>query len=635
MKKWLVSLTLLCTMIFPGNISAEQSSKYLIHSTVSDIQKLMKQENVTESFDLLPIVELELTPLELQHIEQTYPNADISLVQEYENAAFTDKVPVQFPMINTVPTQTVPYTGKGVKVGVLDTGIDVDHPDLIVSGGICTLDKAEYCSKVVSYDDDSGHGTHVAGVIAAKQNNIGIVGIAPNVELFAIKALGKGGGSSTSIAKGIEWAIENNIDILNLSIVTLGPDTIIQSFIEIAYNQNMIIIGAAGNEGDRINSDTVQYPSKYEQVISVSAVDINKAVLSNSSQGPKVELAAPGGKIVSTFPKELDNFDTSADGYYTLTGTSMATPHVTGIAALYKERFPSFSNSKIRELLSSHAEDLGPVGRDVQYGFGLVQYQNNIDEIPFLNYEISKGKVTIKLQNKENVESVQLSFNGDEISAKSPGVWEIYQVAGIHKVVANYVEISGEEHQDIFDIEVIEPKFTDITPTLWYSSHISYLTYNNIIYGKTDGSFQPNAEITRGEAVALLGRAIGLNGEQRATHFKDVGSNTFSSGYVQSAYEEGYLSGFPDGTFRPSQSVTRAEMALLVSKMYNLPLDSSNENPFTDVHTGMMSYESIRSLVQSGITVGYPDGTFKADQHMTRFSFSVFIARAEEPNMFK
>ena len=635
MKKWLVSLTLLSIMIFPVDISAEQSSKYLIHSTVSDIKKIVTQENVTESFDLLPIVEIELTPLELQQIQQSYPQADISLVKEYENATFTDKVPVQFPMINTVPTKTVPYTGEGVKVGVLDTGIDVNHADLTVSGGVCTMDKVEYCSPGVSYDDDSGHGTHVAGIIAAKQNNIGIVGIAPNVELYAIKALGKGGGSSTSIAKGIEWAIKNNLDILNLSIVTLGPDKIIEDFIKVAYDHNMILIGAAGNQGDRINADTVQYPSKYEQVISVSAIDANKAVLSNSSQGPKVELAAPGGRIVSSFPKELDNFDTSADGYYALSGTSMAAPHVTGIAALYKERFPSFSNSKIRELLVSYAEDLGPVGRDVQYGFGLVQYQTNIDDIPFLNYELSKGKITINLQNKENVKSTELSLNGEIIAPKTPGVWEIYEVAGIHKVIAKYVEISGEEHQDIFDIEVMEPKFTDITPSLWYSSHISYLNYHNIIYGKTDGSFQPNAKITRGEAVALLGRAIGLNGEQRATHFKDVGSNTFSSGYVQSAYEEGYLSGFPDGTFKPSQSVTRAEMALLVSKMYNLPPDSSNENPFTDIHTGMMSYESIRSLVQSGITVGYTDGTFKADEYMTRFSFSVFVARAEEPNMFQ
>ena len=629
MKKWLVSLTLLSIMIFPGDISAEQSSKYLIHSTVSDIQQLMKHENVTASFNLLPIVELELTSSELQHIEQSYPNADISLVQDYDIAAYTDKIPAQFPMIKTVPTQTVPYTGEGVKVGVLDTGIDVDHPDLKVSGGVCTV-AVEYCSKGTSYDDDDGHGTHVAGIIAAKQNNLGIIGIAPNVELYAIKALGKvDSSSSTTIAKGIEWAIENNIDILNLSIITLDSDPIIQKFIEAAYDDGMIIIGAAGNAGTTIG---VQYPALYKDVIAVSSVNSEKKITDTSSTGEKVELAAPGYDIYSTYP--LDKY-TEGKGYATLSGTSMAAPHVTGIAALYKERFPSFSNSKIRELLTSRSEDLGPIGRDKQYGFGLVQYQKNIDDIPFLNYELAKGKITINLQNKEHVKTTELLFNGEVIAPKTPGVWEIYEVAGIHKVIANYVETSGEKHQDIFDIEVIEPKFTDITPSLWYSSHISYLNYNNIIYGKTDGSFQPNAKITRGEAVALLGRAIGLNGEQRATHFKDVGSNTFSSGYVQSAYEEGYLSGFPDGTFKPSQSVTRAEMALLVSKMYNLPPASSDENPFSDINSGMMSYESIRSLVQSGITVGYPDGTFKSDQHMTRFSFSVFVARAEEPNMFQ
>jgi hypothetical protein len=628
MKRWLVLITLLGMVIFPTNSSAEQSSKYLIHSTVSDIQKMMKQENVTASFELLPIVELELTPSELLLIKQSYPNASVSLVQEYEIAAYTDKIPAQFPMIKTAPTQTVPYTGKGVKVGVLDTGIDVDHPDLNVAGGICTMD-IQNCSSGTSYDDDNGHGTHVAGIIAALQNNQGIVGIAPNVELYAIKSLGRGGSSSTIIAKGIEWAINNNIDILNLSITTtLGPD-IMQKFIEAAYDSGMIIVGAAGNEGA---TRGVQYPALYEDVIAISSVNLEKKITATSSTGEKIELAAPGFEITSTYP--LDRY-AEGKGYATLSGTSMAAPHVTGIAALYKERFPSFSNSKIRELLTSRSEDLGPIGRDIQYGFGLVQYQNNIDDIPFLNYELSKGKITINLQNKENVKSIELSFNGEVIAPKSLGVWEVYQVAGSHKVIADYVETTGKIHQDIFNIDVIEPKFTDISPSLWYSSHIAYLGYNNIIYGKTDGSFQPNVQITRGEAVALLGRALGLNGEPRQTKFKDVGSGFFASGYIQSAYDSGYVRGFPDGTFRPSQPVTRAEMAILMAKMYELPFDESIPNRFNDINPEMMSYESIRALGESGITLGYPDGTFQANQHMTRFSFSVFVARAEEPNMFK
>jgi subtilisin len=302
MKRWLVLITLLGMMIFPTNSSAEQSSKYLIHSTVYDIQKMMKQENVTASFELLPIVELELTPTELQLIKKSYPNASVSLVQEYEIAAYTDKVPSQFPMIKTAPTQTVPYTGKGVKVGVLDTGIDVDHPDLKVAGGICTMD-IENCSSGTSYDDDNGHGTHVAGIIAALQNNQGIVGIAPNVELYAIKSLGRGGSSSTIIAKGIEWAINNNIDILNLSITTtLGPD-IMQKFIEVAYDSGMIIVGAAGNEGA---TRGVQYPALYEDVIAISSVNSEKKITATSSTGEKIELAAPGFEITSTYP--LDKY---------------------------------------------------------------------------------------------------------------------------------------------------------------------------------------------------------------------------------------------------------------------------------------------------------------------------------------
>lgn len=637
MKKWVVAIILAWTITSPIHISAEQTSRYLIHSTVFDIQQIEKMYNVTTSFDILPVVELNLTPSEVEKLKITFPNASTSLVQKYETASFSDKVPAQFPMINTQPTQTTPYTGKGVKVAVLDTGIDVNHPDLNVAGGICTLDHLTDCSKGTTYDDDLGHGTHVAGIIAAQKNNIGIVGVAPHVELYAIKALGRGGsGSSTSIAKGIEWAVQNNIDILNLSITTEGPDAEIQKFLEAAYNSGLIIVGAAGNEGNQTNSNTVQYPSKYSQVISVSAVAMNKSILSLSSQGSQVELAAPGSYIVSTYPKELDNFDAISDGYYTLSGTSMAAPHVTGVAALYKERFPSISNIKIRELLTIHALDLGPIGRDVKYGFGLVQYQKDIDNVPFVSYDISNGKITINLQNKENVESVKLTFNGDEITPVSNGIWEVYQLAGTHKIIVDYVEISGEEHHDNFDIDLVSPKFTDTSPALWYASHIAYLSNNIIIYGKTDGSFQPNANISRAEAVAILGRAIGLNGEQRRTHFTDVGSGLFASGYIQSAYEAGYVSGFlEDGTFRPNQPVTRAEMAILVQKMYNLNFDETKSNIFKDISPEMKSYQSILSLVQSGITVGYLDGTFRANQHMTRSSFSVFVARSELPNNFK
>jgi len=188
MKKWIVAIILAWTITSPIHISAqqEQSSRYLIHSTVFDIQQIEKMHNVTTSFDILPVVELKLTPSEVEEIKLSFPNASASLVQKYENASFTDKVPAQFPMINTQPTQTTPYTGKGVKVAVLDTGIDVNHPDLKVVGGICTLDQLTDCSKGTTYDDDLGHGTHVAGIIAAKKNNLGIVGVAPRFVKFQV-----------------------------------------------------------------------------------------------------------------------------------------------------------------------------------------------------------------------------------------------------------------------------------------------------------------------------------------------------------------------------------------------------------------------------------------------------------------
>ena len=253
-------------------------------------------------------------------------------------------------------------TGKNVKIAVLDTGISNNHPDLTVSGGINLVGM----SKNNKWNDDNGHGTHVAGIIAARNNSIGVIGVAPDAQLYAVKVLdASGGGYVSDVIEGIDWAVQNNMNVVSMSLGTTTYSQALNDSTANAYKAGVLLVAAAGNSGDgNPSTDDVLYPAKFDSVIAVSAVDSDNIAPAWSADGAKVELAAPGVDIYSTWLN---------GGYAYESGTSMAAPFVSGVAALIKSKNPSMTPQEIRDTLDNNAIDLGDIGRDKTYGFGLVQ----------------------------------------------------------------------------------------------------------------------------------------------------------------------------------------------------------------------------------------------------------------------
>lgn len=251
-------------------------------------------------------------------------------------------------------------TGKGVKIAVIDTGAG-PHANLIVAGGTNVVNG----SMTTSYADDNGHGTHVTGIIAAQGLNGGVEGVAPGASVFAVKALNSSGSGYTSdIISGIDWAIDNEMDIINMSLGSSESSKSLKNAVDTAYKNGLLVVAAAGNDGNSSGSGTnVEYPANYESVIAVAAVDSTHKRASFSATGSKVEVSAPGVNIISTY----------SNGRYTqMSGTSMATPFVAGDLALLKQEYPNYSNVQLRQLLDDAIVDLGAIGRDSLYGYGLI-----------------------------------------------------------------------------------------------------------------------------------------------------------------------------------------------------------------------------------------------------------------------
>jgi thermitase len=256
-----------------------------------------------------------------------------------------------------------PATG-GVKIGIVDTGIDQTHPELSGKTVNCA-DSIGGATVEGACVDDSLHGTHVAGTIAAKANNAqGVAGVAFNSTLAICRALrgGAGVGLTSDVANCITWTHSKGAKVISMSLGG-GESTTLHQAVQGAWENGgangSVLVAAAGNDGD----STVNYPAGYAEVVSVAATDHNDARASFSNTNPDVEVSAPGVDVLSTIP---------GGQYFELSGTSMATPHVSGVTGVLWQLFPGSTAASIRSRLDAAVDDLGPAGRDATFGFGRV-----------------------------------------------------------------------------------------------------------------------------------------------------------------------------------------------------------------------------------------------------------------------
>jgi subtilisin family serine protease len=245
------------------------------------------------------------------------------------------------------------FTGSGVVVAVIDTGVQTTHPDL---SGV-TVAGYDFVNSDVDAMDDNGHGTHVAGIVAAVNNSAGTVGAANGAKIMPVKVLNESGyGYLSDVVKGIYYATDNGARVINLSLGTTSDSDSLRKAVDYAYSKGVVVVAAAGNSA----SGACAYPAAYASVICVVATDTQNKLASFSNYGG--EIAAPG----------VSNYSTYINSQYArLSGTSMASPHVAGAAALIMQQCKCGA-SQVRERMHTTAVDLGSPGIDGIFGYGMV-----------------------------------------------------------------------------------------------------------------------------------------------------------------------------------------------------------------------------------------------------------------------
>ncbi len=483
----------------------EQLSVIVGFKEVSDVTSIMWRRG-----------EVKGVYLSIKAVAATVPSSEIDILRADPNVAYVEEdspvyalaQPVQWG-VTKISAPTVwagGDKGAGIKVAVLDTGIATSHPDLRVVGG------ATFVRGTTSYNDDNGHGSHCAGIIAALDNDIGVVGVAPEASLYAVKVLDRrGSGSISNIISGMEWCIANGIQVISMSFGSSSDSTALRAECTKAYNAGIVLVAAAGNSGP--GSNTVLYPARYSTVISVAATDSYDAVASWSSRGPQVSVAAPGVSIYSTY---------KGNAYATVSGTSMACPHASGTVALVLEK-AAHTPAEVKTILQTTAVDLGTAGFDTSYGYGRINAAAAVGGTapPTPDFSISASPSSLTLQRGASGSSVVTvssvnGFSGTvDLTASAPSGWS---------VTANPVSISGGTGSSTVTINVPSSASTGtntvtITGTSSSLSHSATVTVN-VQAPAAVSSAPQNLQATAGNAqVTLSWSAPSSNGGASITNY--------------------------------------------------------------------------------------------------------------------
>ena len=328
--------------------------------------KTRRMEDMREYFKAWKPIYTEPHYLYLTNLTHERDDGAAEAQEIVPNDTLYSKYQWNLPQIATERGWNLSKGSQDVIVAVVDTGVELDHPDLKgrLVEGFNVVDPSS------PPNDDVGHGTHVAGIIAAQVNNQeGVAGMTWYTRIMPIKALDStGAGSAYAVAEGVIWAADHGAQVINLSLGNYAQAQFLHDAIRYAVDKGVVVVAASGND----NTDRPGYPAAYPEVIAVAATDPGGGKAAYSNYGDYIDVSAPGTSIASTYP---------GSKYAALSGTSMACPHVAALAALIKAADPNLTPEQVAGIIRSTASDLGDPGKDPYFGHGEINVQKALETV--------------------------------------------------------------------------------------------------------------------------------------------------------------------------------------------------------------------------------------------------------------
>jgi subtilisin family serine protease len=629
------------------------------------------------------LAELQADPA----VEYAEPNYVLALAEEPSVAAVSVNDPKTGPQYSLDRMRVRDAWGfttgapDGV-VAVLDTGVEFGHQDL--AGRV--LPGHDFVNNDSNAADDNGHGTWVAGIIAANANDaIGIAGISWRDRILPVKIMNANGtGDTSDLTSGIVWAADHGATIINMSVGGFPYSQYVHDAIRYAWSRDVVLVGAAGNNA----TDGQFFPASYPEVISVSATQTDDEFTFWSNYGPDVDVSAPGASVLTTncqACKPIEQ-DISGDHRYTyISGTSFAAPNVAGVVALIRARNPAMPNSWVVDRLKTTVDDLGYAGWDRRYGHGRVnalravggssptiplgggdnlEYDNTLQtaklvqlgttlrpniypagDVDVMAVDVPRaGRLDVAVvpvidtrawpwhRSSLTVDVVLNMYHADgthiaTVDAADPAATDrgSVQLGGPGRIllrVHNYTPNGNRTAYAISTAYVDNVGFTDIGDSQ-FQADIDWLAAAGITLGCSDTLFCPRHVVTREQMASFLARAIGLP-TAAGDHFVDDESSPHE-GDINKVAAAGVTQGCAMWYFCPGLTVSREQMASFLARALQLP--PSTTDFFSDdehsVHEG-----DINRLAAAGITSGCTATTYCPSSAVTREQMAAFLHRA-------
>ena len=590
MKKRIVLfgvLVLLFALVFPvspafGAGSVPEADSYIVKlkEAAPDFVRLFSFEEanvISENHGLFLAENKEqLDELIASGLVEYYePNCKATLMGEVNDPYFSQ----QWNLLDTGVDKAwdFGFFGSGVKVAIIDSGINAGHEDFtgsVIAQGANVLDDTN------DVKDENGHGTFVSGVIAAQRNNgKGIAGMTDSVELIPIKCFAGKDTEINYVIKAVYKAVdEYNCDVINLSLGIREDMASFREAIEYANSKGVIIVSSVGNGGE----DKKFYPAAYDAVIGVGAVGKNGDICSFSQFNDTVFVAAPGEAMYSLGISK-------PDAYMTGSGTSFATPHVTAMAIIAKEFDKSLNSDSFKQLLIDSADDRGIPGYDVFFGNGYIEVDRFVECLtgrPVLTFEgrnatvstVVGSSVTVDMSTWFTGEGLTHSLYTDtakgEVLISGSSLTFTPAAADMEKTVRIIIsaEMNGEASTEKAVLYVAvdgefsstsADKFTDVTDH-WGKNYIAFGVDMGLIMGVTEKIFEPDGTANRAMLTTVLARLSGENYTSIDNKFIDVSAGDWFAGAVYWAANKGLVAGYGNGSFGPHDNITREQLALFM-----------------------------------------------------------------------